>query len=126
MICRTLGVGRATVYRAATPRARRYRQGEDRALIAQLRDVLHERASYGYRRVTALGNHTFGTSYNRKGARCVLELQGWTLPRCAPRRSGRAHTGRVARDGSNERWCSDSLHIAPVDRFAVTVSFVAQ
>ena len=122
-ICRTLGVGRATVYRAATPRARRYAKADDRVLVAQLRDVLRDRASYGYRRATALVNHAFGATYNRKRVRRVLELQGWTLPRCVTRRSGRAHTGRVARDRSNERWCSDSLHLACWSGEVVEIAF---
>lgn len=122
-ICATLGVGRATVYRAATPRARRYAKADDRVLIAQLRVVLRERSTYGYRRATALVNRAFGTAYNRKRVRRVLELQGWTLPGRTTRRSGRAHTGRVARDGSNERWCSDSLQIACENGEVVEVAF---
>ncbi|MDQ6768885.1 MAG: hypothetical protein M3Z54_02735 [Gemmatimonadota bacterium] len=36
----------------------------------------------------------------------------WNLPRPSKRTTGRAHTGRVACDRSNERWCSDTLEIA--------------
>ena len=46
-ICQVLGIGRATVYRAATPRGRRYAKADDRVLVAQLRTVLRERATYG-------------------------------------------------------------------------------
>ena len=53
-----------------------------------------------------------------------MELQGWTLPVRGPRRSGRAHIGRVARDGSNERWCSDSFEIACWSGEVVEVGFV--
>ncbi len=41
-----------------------------------------------------------------------MELNGWKLPRSTRRRTGRAHTGRIQRDVSNERWCSDGLEIA--------------
>lgn len=122
-ICRVLRVGRATVYRAATPRASRYAKADDRVLVAQLRTVLRERATYGYRRATALVNRHYGTAYNRKRVRRVMELNGWTLPVKTRRRNGRAHTGRVARDGSNERWCSDSLQVACWNGEVVEIGF---
>jgi putative transposase len=122
-ICQVLGIGRATVYRAATPRERRYAKADDRTLVAQLRTVLRERATYGYRRATALVNGHFGTRYNRKRVRRVMELNAWTLPVKTRRRSGRAHTGRVARDGSNERWCSDSLQVACWNGEVVEIGF---
>lgn len=56
-------------------------------------------------------NRAFQTGYNPKRIRRVMELHGWTLPRSARRRMGRAHTGRVQREASNERWCSDVLEI---------------
>ena len=123
-VCAALGVGRATVYRAAAPRAPRYAKADDRAVAAQIRAVIRDRATYGYRRVTALVNGACGTAYNRKRVRRVMELNGWTLPVRARRRSGRAHTGRVARDGSNERWCSDSFLVPCADGAVVEVGFV--
>lgn len=126
-ICRVLRIGRATVYRASAPRRRRYAKAEDRVVAAQLRAVLRERATYGYRRATALVNRLYsasGVHYNRKRVRRVMELQGWTLPVRVKRRSGRAHTGRVARDGSNERWCSDSFEIPCWSGEVVEVGFV--
>lgn len=92
-------------------------------LTAQLRTVLRDRATYGYRRATALVNRHFGLRYNRKRVRRVMELNGWTLPVRTRRRTGRAHTGRVARDGSNERWCSDSLQIACWNGEVVEIGF---
>lgn len=111
-ICRVLGIGRATVYRNATPRGARYARADDRVVTAQVREVIRTRATYGARRVRALVNRTFGTAYNLKRIRRVMELAGWTLPRRARRRTGRAHTGRIQRAASNERWCSDVLEIA--------------
>ena len=57
-------------------------------------------------------NRVFGTTYNLKRIRRVMELAGWKLPRNARRRTGRAHTGQIQRACSNERWCSDVLEIA--------------
>ena len=111
-ICRVLGIGRATAYRTGTPRAARYATAEDRVVTAQIREVIRTRATYGARRVRALVNRGFGTTYNLKRIRRVMELNGWTLPRNARRRTGRAHTGKIQRAVSNERCCSDVLEIA--------------
>lgn len=69
-------------------------------------------------------NRTFGTSYNRKRIRRVMELNAWNLPRPGRRRSGRAHTGRVVRGSSNERWCSDTLEIACWNGELVELGFI--
>lgn len=111
-ICRVLGVGRATAYRAERPRGVRYAKGDDRVVTAQIRDVIRVRATYGSRRVRALVNRAFGTAYNLKRIRRVMELAGWKLPKNARRRTGRAHRGQIQRAVSNERWCSDVLEIA--------------
>jgi putative transposase len=110
-ICATLGVGRATAYRALTARARHYTKDADRVVAAQITTVVRERASYGYRRVTAVVNRAFGTTYNRKRIRRVMALNAWTLPTHAKRRSTRAHRGAVHRLRANERWSSDAMVI---------------
>ena len=111
-ICRVLGIGRATAYRTGTPRGARYATAEDRVVTAQIRYVIRTRSTYGARRVRALVNRGFETTYNVKRIRRVMELNGWKLPRNARRRTGRAHTGKIQRAVSNERWCSDVLEIA--------------
>ena len=122
-ICRTLRIGRATAYRTTGPRPARYVRAEDVTVTAQIRTVIRQRAAYGYRRVTALVNREFGTMYNRKRIRRVMDICGWTLPRSGRRRTGRAHTGLIRRDGSNERWCSDTLEIACWNGEMVMIGF---
>ncbi len=112
MICETLGISRATAYRPLTTRARHYTKADDRAVAAQITTVVRERARSGYRRVTAVVNRSFGTTYNRQRIRRVMALHAWTLPRPAKRRWTRAHRGTVARPRSNERWSSDAMEIA--------------
>ena len=111
-ICRTLGVSRASAYRESVRRPTRYVRADDRVVTAQIRTVIRTRASYGARRVRALVNREFETTYNVKRIQRVMDLNGWKLPRSTRRRTGRAHTGRIQRDVSNERWCSDGLEIA--------------
>jgi hypothetical protein len=66
MICRTLGIGRATAYRKAQARPRRYHCRQDEVVLTQLKQMLRERGSYGYRRARRIVNRAFGTGYNRK------------------------------------------------------------
>ena len=112
VIARVLGISRACAYRTSAGRPARYATAEDRVVTAQIRAIIRTRASYGARRVRALVNREFATGYNLKRIRRVMELNGWKLPRAARRRTGRAHRGRIQRDVSNERWCSDGLEIA--------------
>jgi len=112
MICRTLGMARATAYRLSHPRPRRYRRRDDEVVLAQLRQVLRERASYGYRRAHWVVNRTFATRYNRKPIQRVMRLYGLALPVRGRRRHGRRHEGQVECVIPNQRWCSDVLEIA--------------
>jgi putative transposase len=124
VVCEVLGVARATAYREPAARGPRYACADDRVVAAQIRAVIRDRATHGYRRVTALVNRACGTAYNPKRVRRVMALNGWTLPVRVRRRSGRAHTGRVARDSSNERWCSDSLLVPCTNGEVVEIGFV--
>lgn len=110
-IARVLGIGRATAYRDRGPRASRYHRRDDARVYQQLKAVLRERGSYGYRRATILVNREFGVRYNRKRIQRVMRLTGLAL---AVRRRGghrRPHRGTVAMPGSNQRWCSDKMTI---------------
>jgi len=53
-ICRTLSIGRATPYRSTRGRPEKYAKADDPVVAAQIRDIIRERGSYGYRRVTAM------------------------------------------------------------------------
>ncbi len=111
-ICRTLGISRGCAYRESVGRPARYAKADDRIVAAQVRTIIRTRASYGARRVRALVNREFGTTYNLKRIQRVMDINGWKLPRASRRRTGRAHRGQIQRDVSNERWCSDVLEIA--------------
>jgi putative transposase len=123
VIARVLGISRACAYRTSASRPSRYATAEDRVVTAQIRAIIRTRAAYGARRVRALVNREFATGYNVTRIRRVMELNGWTLPRAARRRTGRAHRGRIQRDVSNERWCSDGLEIACWNGELVQVAF---
>lgn len=90
VICRVLGISRACAYRTSGGRSARYATAADRVVAAQIRTIIRTRSSYGARRVHALVNQAFTTGYNVKRIRRVMALNGWTLPRAARRRTGRA------------------------------------
>jgi transposase-like protein len=104
-------------------RGPRYHRTDDERVAGQIRVVVKRCATYGHRRVTARVNRLFGTRYNRKRIRRVMQLYGLTLPK-VNRRRGRAHTGRIMRDRSDERWCSDELVIPCWNGEVVHVAFV--
>lgn len=110
-IARVLGIGRATAYRDLGPRPSRYQRRDDGVVCAQIKEVLRERGSYGYRRTTALVNRAYQTGYNRKRIQRVMRLGGFSLTVRRRVRNRRPHRGRVMMPGSNQRWCSDKMTI---------------
>jgi putative transposase len=111
-IARVLGISRSCAYRETRARPSRYERRDDRAVTRQMKFVIGTRASYGARRVRAIVNRDFGTEYNLKRIARLMDINGWKLPRSMRRRSGRAHTGLIRREASNERWSSDVLEIS--------------
>jgi transposase InsO family protein len=122
-VAATLGVGRATAYRATVGRPRRYVRADDPLVLAQIRAILRARGSYGYRRVTVLLRRTFGRRYNRKRVQRLMQLAGLTVPRRHRLRPRRPHRGQVLRPASDERWCSDLFTIACWNGDGVQVAF---
>ena len=125
MICRLLGIGRATVYRTPRPRGATYAKAADPTVIAQVRTILRQphRGGIGYRTATYFVNQQFDTGYNPKRLYRVMGRYGLLLAHRRRARSTRPHTGQVARPVSNERWCSDALAIACTNGEVVWLAF---
>lgn len=123
-ICRTFGVSRSTAYRTSSERSCFYERVEDAQVLEEIREITRRRASYGYRRVTARVNRLFKRTYNPKRIRRVMRIHDLQIPPRVRRRTGRAHTGRIATEQSNVRWCSDALEIACWNGEIVQVGFV--
>ena len=94
-ICRLLAVGRAAAYRSERPRPRRYQRHDDPVVYAQLRAVLRERGSYGYRRATVLVNRDYGRGYNRKRIQRLMQKMGIEAIYPKPRLSDPAPEHRI-------------------------------
>lgn len=112
-VCATLGIGRATAYRGPVPRGPTYAKAADPVVVAQIRSILRQphRGAVGYRMARIFVNGQFGTRYGKNRIHRVMRRYGLALPRRAPPRRTRPHTGLVQRPASNERWCSDACAI---------------
>lgn len=120
VIARTLGVSRSNlIERASKPSKPRgpYRKADDVALLAELRPIIDQRLTYGYRRVTALLNRQrrkeSRPTVNTKRVLRVMRQNGLTLENHIALRPTRTHDGFVVAVAlrSNIRWCSDHLEI---------------
>ena len=110
-----------------TPRRARYGpRPDDQWLLPLIRAIVAERASYGYRRVTALLNrqlHSEGRArVNHQRIYRIMRINQLLLPRSSGRRE-RTHDGVVVTLKSNLRWCSDVFTIRCWNGEAVQVLF---
>ena len=72
-------MARQTAYCGSQPRpAGFYDRAEDDTVLLQTRAVTNNRDTYGCRRVWAMVNQHFRTSYRRKRIRQVVRLHGLT------------------------------------------------
>ena len=106
----------------------RYSIGEDADLLPLIRDLVDERPTYGYRRITALLNRQFRKAgkprVNHKRIFRIMQLHGLLLQPFTGRRNDRAHDGVVQTLRSNTRWCSDGFEIPCWNGNIVRVAFV--
>ena len=130
-IARTLGVSRSNlIERTSKPSKPRgpYRKAEDVALLAELRPIIDQRPTYGYRRVTALLNRQRRGDgrpmVNAKRVLRVMQQNGLTLQKHTALRPTRTHDGVVVARRSNIRWCSDHLEIHSRNGEVVRIVFV--
>jgi putative transposase len=127
----TLGVARSNVVErlaeARKTRGPQEREGDD-ALAAEIRVLVDQRPSYGYRRIAALirraRRSAGGDAVNAKRVYRLMKKQGLLLERHTGRRRPRKHDGRVAAPRSNMRWCSDGMEFTCWNGEVVRVAFV--
>ena len=130
-IARTLGVSRSNlIERASKPSKPRglYRKPDDVALLAELRPIIDQRPTYGYRRVTALLNRQRRNegkpTINTKRVLRIMQQNGFTPQKHTALRPRRTHDGVVVALRSNIRWCSDHLEIHARNSEVVRIVFV--
>ncbi|WP_155741136.1 IS3 family transposase, partial [Burkholderia pseudomultivorans] len=119
LVCEVLGVSRSNVSarlsRPATWRdGRQSRQTDDASVVEEIRRVVGDLPSYGYRRVWgSLRNERIAAGqvpFNAKRIYRIMRTHGLLMQRRpAPPRPQRRHDGKVAVARSNQRWCSDGF-----------------
>ena len=87
-----------------------YFKSTDQDLLKDIRELVDQRPTYGYRRITALLNRKLKENLremvNHKRVYRVMKMDGLLLQRHTGR-PHRTHTGQVVTLKSNMRWCSD-------------------
>ena len=126
----TLGVARSNVVdRIKVTRPKRgpqTREG-DLELAAEIRRLVDQRPTYGYRRIAALMKRerrsNGGPPVNAKRVYRLMKKHGLLLARHTGRRRPREHDGKVVTLRSNIRWCSDGLEFTCWNGEVVRVAF---
>jgi len=125
-IAGTMGVSRTHQYeRRLCPQGdkRFYHKPQDERYLAMIRKIMDERATYGYRRVSALLNRQLGdVPVNHKRVYRIMKKHNLLLQRHTGR-PVRSHEGTVQMIRSNLRWCSDAFEIACWNGERIRVAF---
>jgi putative transposase len=129
-VASTLGVARSNIIErrdgARLERGPQTRIG-DAELAGDIRRLIDERPTYGYRRIAALLKRERRSAglprLNAKRVYRLMKKHGLLLERHTGRRRPREHKGQVATIRSNLRWCSDALEFTCWDGDIVRVAF---
>jgi putative transposase len=100
-----------------------YDKADDEALLARIEPIIKKRATYGYRRVTAMLNEQPGHDpVNHKRVYRVMKQAELLLPKYSSKPE-RPHNGKVITLKSDLRWCSDCFEIRCWNGEKVFVTF---
>lgn len=127
VIAKALGVSRSNLINKLKATCRKPTQRKcDTELLKQIQEVIEERKSYGYRRVTARINARRKkqgfSSVNQKKIYRIMKQNHLLLSRPF-HKPQRSHDGKVQTIVSNMRWCSDSFVIQCHNGDRVYVAF---
>ena len=79
-------------------------------LVADIRRLVDQRPTYGYRRIAALLKRERGSAaVNAKRIFRLMKKHGLLLQRYTGRRRPGEHDGKIITIRSNIRWCADAL-----------------
>jgi transposase InsO family protein len=99
----------------------------DADLLVEVRSLVDERPTYGYRRIGALLNRERLKNglprLNHKRIVRLMSQNGMLLQRYTGKPPGRAHEGKIIMIRPNLRWTSDGFEIACWDGAVVRVAF---
>lgn len=118
-VCETLGVARSNIaerVKQIPSKARGRPPLADQGLVDEIKTIIADMPTYGYRRVHAILRRNAsndGRSWpNVKRVYRVMKVHDLLLQRHTGASDTRRHDGRVAVEQSNLRWCSDGFELA--------------
>lgn len=133
LVSRTLCVSRAQLYVLAKRKSdwkdkRGRRPQDDSDALARIHNVIDKLPTYGYRRVWAMlrrqSENEGIAMINAERVYRIMKQSALLLERKpAIPVSKRAHTGKVAVNESNQRWCSDGFEFRCDDGEKLRVTF---
>ena len=107
-------------------RSARYSKDDDARLLPLIRQICSERATNGYRRVTAHLNRALkehNWRVNPKRIYRIMQANNLLLAKSGHKKPEHGHTGSVVTLKSDTRWCSDGFEIRCWNREVVRVVF---
>jgi putative transposase len=130
-VAETLSVARSNLLVQAAPDRARQRRGRrpqpEMELVAEIKALIAEQPTYGYRRIHALlrrkRRQQNGAPVNVKRVYRVMKVYGLLLERHTGTGEERRHDGRVAVDRPDTRWCSDGFEISCDNGERVRIAF---
>ena len=130
-VANTLGIARSNLAVQAVRSRERHRRGRppqpEEVLLADIKILIADLPTYGYRRVHALlrrhREQTGAPAVNVKRVYRVMKVHGLLLERHSGTGIERRHDGRVAVDKSDTRWCSDGFEIGCDNGERVRIAF---
>lgn len=110
------------VKKGPSSRPKKYNKSQDKQLILAIQEIITQRPSYGYRRVTSLLRKKLDQAINPKKVYRIMKSNDLLLSKPI-HKSTKAHNGKVQTLHSNTRWCSDSFSIQCFNGERVHVAF---
>lgn len=107
-------------------RSARYSKNDDARLLPLIRQICSERATNGYRRVTAHLNRALKEQnwrVNPKRIYRIMRANNLLLAKSVHKKPERCHIGNVVTLKPDTRWCSDGFEIRCWNREVVRVVF---
>lgn len=127
-ICQVLDVARSNVHaqlqqeKNTSGKLKNAAKEADTLVVEHLKELIQERPTYGYRRLTILLKKKLGIAVNHKKIYRIMKAHELLLQK-HERKPVRVHDGKIVTLNSNLRWCSDVFTIQCWNGDKVSVAF---